>query len=104
MYVAKEKRDTNAARFMQRFADRPFSTWRSIELALSPYKTRLRRARGPFLHRMAERLDDVVAAFTAKEFEDDRPLSGEFLLGYHCERRELRASTQQGKDEVNSDE
>lgn len=34
--LAAEKRDTMAARLMQRFADRPFSTWRTIELALGP--------------------------------------------------------------------
>jgi CRISPR-associated protein Csd1 len=88
--VADEKRDTNAARLMQRFADRPASTWRSIELALAPYKTRLRARRPGFLHKMEERLDEVISAFTQEDFVDDRKLSGEFLLGYHCERRSLR--------------
>jgi CRISPR-associated protein Csd1 len=90
LYVADEKRDTNAARLMQRFADRPASTWRSIALALAPYKTRLRARRPPFLHKMEERLDEVVCAFKREDFLDDRKLSGEFLLGYHCERRALR--------------
>ena len=40
--MAGEKRDTTAARLMQRFADRPASTWRTIELALRPSMTRLR--------------------------------------------------------------
>lgn len=90
LYVAGESRDTNAARLMQRFAERPASTWRSIELALTPYKTRLRAKRAPFLHKMDERLDEVISAFTREDFLDDRKLSGEFLLGYHCERRVLR--------------
>ncbi|MCI0565450.1 MAG: type I-C CRISPR-associated protein Cas8c/Csd1, partial [Nitrososphaera sp.] len=34
---AGEDRQTNAARLMQRFAERPYSTWRTIELALTPY-------------------------------------------------------------------
>src|SRR6185437_979141 len=37
-----EKRDTTAARLMQRFADRPASTWRTIAMALRPYMSRLR--------------------------------------------------------------
>jgi CRISPR-associated protein Csd1 len=90
LYVAGESRDPNAARLMQRFADRPASTWRSIELALAPYKTRLRAKRPWFLHKMEERLDEVVSAFTREDFVDDRKLSGEFLLSYHCERRALR--------------
>jgi len=87
LFVAGESRDTTAARMMQRFADRPASTWRSIELALSPYKTRLRAKRPGFLREMEERLDGVTSVFRREDFVDDRRLSGEFLLGYHCERR-----------------
>ena len=39
---AEKNRDTTATRLMQRFSDRPYSTWRNIELALAPYKSRLR--------------------------------------------------------------
>lgn len=92
LYVAGESRDTTAARFMQRFADRPATTWRSIELALVPYQARLRAKRPGFLHKMKERLDEVISAFKGEDFVDDRKLSGEFLLGYHCERRALRPS------------
>jgi len=38
---AREDRQTNAARLMQRFAEHPCSTWRTIELSLLPYKARL---------------------------------------------------------------
>ena len=104
LYVAGERRETTAARYMQRFADRPFSTWRFIEPALSPYKTRLRASRAGFLHKMETLLDEVVAAFAPKDFQDDRPLSGEFLLGYHCERRQLHASLIQSEIPQNPDQ
>ena len=52
LYVAGERRDTSVAKLMQRFADRPCSTWRTIELSLSPYKTRLQAKRPPFLKEM----------------------------------------------------
>jgi CRISPR-associated protein Csd1 len=90
LYVAGETRDTTAAKLMQRFGDRPASTWRSIELALAPYKTRLRAKRPGFLHKIEVRLDEVISAFEGEDFMDDRKLSGEFLLGYHCERQALR--------------
>ena len=89
LYLADEKRETTAARMMQRFAERPSSTWRNIELALGPYKARLRAKRPHFLHSMERRLDEVISAFKADDFVDDRELSGEFLLGYHCERQAL---------------
>lgn len=91
--VADEKqRDTSAARMMQRFADHPYSTWRTIELALVPYKTRLRVSRAPFLSKMDKLLDEVMCAFNGEDFMEDASLSGEFLLGYHCQRQALRPS------------
>ncbi len=95
LYVAGEKRETTAARLMQRFADRPASTWRSIALALSPYKTRLRAKRPGLLHKMETQVDEVVASFSGSDFLDDRRLSGEFLLGYHCQRQALHPSKQE---------
>jgi len=92
LFVARETRDTTAARLMQRFADRPYSTWRTIELALVPYKTRLRASRGGFLFKMDVLLDEVMGAFSGDDFTQDAPLSGEFLLGYHCQRRALKPS------------
>ncbi len=92
LFVARENRDTTAARLMQRFADRPYSTWRTIELALTPYKTRLRASRGGYLFKMDGLLDDVMGTFTGDDFTQDGPLSGEFLLGYHCQRQALKPS------------
>ena len=90
LFLAGEKRDTTAARLMQRFADRPNTAWRNIELALVPYKTRLRNLRPGFLHAMELELDDVIATFEGDSFTRDNALTGEFLLGYHCQRQALR--------------
>ena len=92
LYVAGESRDTTAARLMQRFSDRPYSTWKTIEISLTPYKTRLRNVRAPFLHEMKKALDEVMNAFAGDDFRRDTQLSGEFLLGYHCQRQTLRSS------------
>ena len=88
--VAGEKRDTGAARLMQRFADRPFSTWRTIETSLAPYKSRLRVQRGGLLFKREQLLDDTMAKFKSDDYVNDGPLTGEFLLGYHCQRQALR--------------
>jgi CRISPR-associated protein Csd1 len=90
LYVGGEKRDTGAAKLMQRFAEHPFSTWKTIELSLSPYKTRLRAKRPAFLVAMENQLDEIVNLFQIDDFMEDRKLSGEFLLGYHCQRQTLR--------------
>ncbi len=83
---ANEKRETNAARLMQRFSERPFSTWRTIELALLPYKARL----GGKSKNRQRLIDEVIALFNDNDFLNDKRLSGEFLLGYHCQREALR--------------
>lgn len=90
--AAEKNRDTMAGRLMQRFADRPFSTWRSIELALVPYRMRLRASdtSAGFLWNREKLIDEIHCRFTSDDFTDDSPLSGEFLLGYHCQRAKLR--------------
>lgn len=98
LHVAGEKRDTTAARLMQRFADRPYTTWKTIELSLAPYKTRLRAQRAGFLFEMDKLLDDVTASFSGQSFTQDSQLSGEFLLGYHCQRQALRPNTVETSD------
>lgn len=89
LHVGGESRDTTAAKLMQRFAQRPASTWPTIELALAPAKSRLRAKRGGFMHEMEKLHDQIVCAFQGNDFTNDSPLSGEFLLGYHCQREAL---------------
>ncbi|MBF0520105.1 MAG: type I-C CRISPR-associated protein Cas8c/Csd1, partial [Nitrospirae bacterium] len=82
-----ENRETNAVRLMQRFADRPCSTWKTLELSLVPYKTRLGGRAIKFL----DVIDKVMFMFELPEdFSSDKPLTGEFLLGFHCQREVLK--------------
>jgi len=96
LYVAGEKRATNAEKLMQRFADRPYSTWLILETGLTPYKVRLRAKRPGFLHKVETDFDEVVNAFNPDDFISDKRLTGEFLLGYHCQREALRPTSGQG--------
>lgn len=93
---ANEDRPTNAARLMQRFSERPYSTWRTIELALSPYKARL----GGKSKIRQGLIDEVIAAFEPDDFISDKRLSGEFLLGYHSQREFLRNNRNEEHDGV----
>lgn len=81
----EKERQTTAARLMQRFATHPYSTWRNIELALTPYKARL----GLKSAKRQQMISKIISAFEPEEFISDRKLSGEFLLGYHCQREAL---------------
>jgi CRISPR-associated protein Csd1 len=98
--TAGESRPTNAERMMQRFADRPYSTWRTLELALLPYKIRL----GDKAHKVKSLMDAVHGMFDPpEEFTRDDRLSGEFLLGYHCQRAALKPAVASGATGANDD-
>jgi CRISPR-associated protein Csd1 len=86
---ANEKRETAAARMMQRFADRPYSTWRIIETSLTPYKARINAKSPGLLRGYDELIDKICCQFKSEEFIQDSLLSGEFLLAYHCQRKWL---------------
>ena len=92
LFTSEKKRDTNSARLMQRFADRPCSTWKTIELSLIPYKARL----GGRAKKYQDVIDKAMCLFDpAEDFTSDKPLSGEFLLGYHCQREALKSKKDQ---------
>jgi CRISPR-associated protein Csd1 len=91
---AGEKRETNAARMMQRFAVHPCSTWKNIELSLAPYKARL----GGKAVKLYNLMDSLIASFESDDFINDKPLNGEFLLGYHCQRFDLKPKKTFGED------
>ena len=94
LVTSEKKRDTNAARLMQRFADRPCSTWKTIELSLIPYKARL----GGRAKKYQDVIDNVHSMFDPPEdYTSDKKLSGEFLLGYHCQREALKPKKDEPK-------
>jgi CRISPR-associated protein Csd1 len=83
-----DQRQTNAARLMQRFADYPFQTWRTIELSLAPHKARM----GARISKHLAAEEEIMDLFDADDFRLNEPLTGEFLLGFHCQRIELHKS------------
>ncbi|MCG8636890.1 MAG: type I-C CRISPR-associated protein Cas8c/Csd1 [Desulfobacterales bacterium] len=97
--IGGEERPTTAARSMQRFADRPFSTWRNIELSLQPYMQRLQGNRAGFLENRKKELEGIYAAFLSDDFTSEKPLSGEFLLGYHCQKQIWRKQPDKTSDQ-----
>jgi CRISPR-associated protein Csd1 len=89
--VAGESRLTTAERYMQRFATRPASTWLNISTALVPYQHRLKSKIPAMESAYKQLLDEVTAMFETRDFNADTRLSGEYLLGFHCQRQWLAA-------------
>lgn len=84
LYKSEQKRATNAARYMQQFSQRPFRTWKQIHDSLSPYILRLNGA-----HYYKNLIAEIQNLFDPDEFTSNKSLSGEYLLGYYCQRKKL---------------
>jgi len=80
-------RATNAERYFQQFAQRPYSTWLNIEsVKLVPYKNYLTSLEKDFYK---QAIGEIMDLFENDDFMCDDKLSGEFLLGYHCQKMEI---------------
>lgn len=104
-----EKRSTNAERLFVRFVEQPCTTWLNIELALRPYLDRLaagdEKAQG--IRKRYDRIsDELMSVFktTGLDFNSNSRLSGEFLLGYHCQRHALYTKSETPKSPENTEE
>jgi len=82
-----DKRPTNAVRYMSAFAAKPFRTWELIYRQLSPYIQRLNG--GEWYQRQ---IDDIMSLFTGNEFESDKSLNGNYLMGYSLQRKALKSN------------
>lgn len=106
LFYGGEKRDTHAAKLMQRFADHPCSTWQQIVLALVPSKSRLKSRSPGYLHQLEQQINQIADMFQTNDFIDDRKLTGEFLLGYYCQRAKLhepKASTSASESDTTTE-
>jgi CRISPR-associated protein Csd1 len=94
LYKGEQKRATNAARYMQQFSQRPLRTWKQIHDSLTPYILRLG---GAYYYKNL--IAEVEGLFDPDDFMRDKPLTGEYLLGYYCQRQKLLEK----KDKSSSD-
>ncbi|MBQ9431303.1 MAG: type I-C CRISPR-associated protein Cas8c/Csd1 [Kiritimatiellae bacterium] len=72
---------TAAIRYMQTFSQRPFSAWQIIHQSLVPYKQQVRGSIADM------ELQAIFNQFNGdgKDFGNDSPLSGHYLIGYYHE-------------------
>ena len=91
------ERETNAVRYMQQFSIHPSKTW------LMLYKDKLpayrRHLETGLANWFEKQIQDITALFDGNDYVDDKPLSGEFLLGYHCQLKAFRKNTDDSSSE-----
>ena len=82
---AEKNRPTNAARYMQQFSQHPFQTWKQIHDSLAPYLVRL----GGKAYYYKNLISEVTGLFAPEDFVNNKPLTGEYLLAYYCQRQKM---------------
>lgn len=96
---ANEKRITSAERLMQRFSQKPCSTWKIIDESLRPYKNRLRSSDdAPLLYYWDREIQEICALFNTDDFIRDDQLGGEYLLGYYCQKHYRKPKSENPDD------
>lgn len=87
MSDSEQSRPTNAMRLMACFSEHPYSTWRNLYNQLNPYRVRL-ASNNPGLSVFLEKLmSEVFGLFSQEDYSSNRPLSGEYLLGFYCQKQ-----------------
>jgi len=82
---AEKKRPTNATRYMQQFSQRPFTAWKQIHELLTPYLMR-QGDKASYYKWLIGQVEDL---FIPDDFISNKPLTGEYLLGYYCQRQKM---------------
>lgn len=98
--VMSTSRPTNAEKLMQRFQQRPSETWAVIETSIRPYQDMLNKNTFGLLNFYKKHLDSIMDTFSLDQFMDNTPLTGAYLLGYHCQRSFLYKTKEEKKSEI----
>lgn len=96
------QRPTNAIRYMTSFSHRPFRGWEQLAILFNPYFQQLSPKTRNYYQ---NQIDEIMVLFEAKEYENDKPLDGRYLLGFSAQRYALRYSNNiNERNEHESDE
>lgn len=105
LYKAGEKRVTNAERLMQRFSTHPFTTWQAIDESLNPYRKRLKVSKDAgLLNYWQAEIEQVHSLFQHGDYTNNNPLTGEYLLGYYCQKHYNKSKKTETSETINPTE
>lgn len=85
-YDDNENRPTNAKRLIEAFSNHPCETWKVLCLSLRPYLNRMNIGKRSYFERM---INQITAMFPLDTYNDNSPLSSEFLHAYSCQMNDF---------------
>ena len=89
-------RETNAKRYMNAFSQHPYRTWKVLEEKLTAYWGQLSVPERLVYQKL---LDEICERFSIEDFENDNPLNGLYLLGFHNQSYVLKNKKEEPKHE-----
>jgi len=99
MSGSDDKRPTNASRYMNAFSMRPESTWKTIQIAITPYQQKLIQKKQS---NCQKDIDDIILKFEEDDFSN-KSLNGQFLLGYSSQRNKMFSKNNKDNGGENND-
>ena len=88
-------RITNAKRYMCRFSQRPFETWRVIAESIQPYLAKLDTGRRIYYENL---LHEIYNKFNVEEFSKNDRLDGLYLLGFHKKAYDMKLKKEKSEE------
>lgn len=85
-YDDNENRPTNAKRLIEAFSNHPCETWKVLYLSLRPYLNRMNIGKRSYFERM---INQITVMFPLDTYNDNSPLSSEFLHAYSCQMNDF---------------
>lgn len=95
-YEKDEGRVTNAGRYFEAFANKPYQTWGVLYNRLSPYLNKM--APGQRRH-YEKKIGEIMELFDIEEFQDNSKLKPIFLLAYHCQLNQMSGKKKSSEEE-----
>lgn len=85
-YKKEDARNTNASRYFEAFSNRPYQIWGIIYKRLIPYLNGMPYTQKQYYENL---ISEIKNQFTIADFENDSKLKPLFLLGYHCQLKNM---------------
>lgn len=95
-YEKEGARTTNASRYFEAFSNRPYQTWGIIYKRLIPYLNRMKYTQKQYYENL---ISEIENQFIRADFEDDSKLKPLFLLGYHCQLKNMPSKKNTSEEE-----
>ena len=96
--IQKEDRPTNAMRLYASFQEHPFLTLSTLDKRIRPYVEKLGKRCEYLLTMKQDLMEELLAEIDDKNFQRLQNLDAYFVLGFDCQRNEIKRINMESKE------